>query len=480
MKNKPRKRHPVKARRSARSSAPKRRRWALWVAAALLLLVVAALALWYDRPSATRRPTAPAVASAPPKLHIDEFLASLSGRTAGDVPELKAEEMALAEAAVADFPRQASPLSVLAAVQQSHGDVQRAETLWQEALRIDPSQSGLYEQLGLAAQEQDQLDRATAYWQEGLRRNPRAANLRWHLANISVQQGQLAGTVQLLHEECTLTPDAARNYFLLGQIHLKQRAYEEARACYVKALELQPEYFNAYYGLGKVYTRLKELEKARASMEAYETLKAQRHASKEQRIILDELPPVRTRAASLYRRVAAFYDPRAHATRIEQLLKRAIFLDPENALNWERLATLHYQQSRIETALAHFQKARTLDPNNPLYYFNIGMLYGVMRQPSHAEASLKQAVERFPHYGLAHAELAQFYLRYRTNPAQAQSLAGKAVALQPSAAHHYLLARACEANGNHDAAVTAIEQALQMEPDNKRYRAFYAHLQSKR
>jgi superkiller protein 3 len=420
------------------------------------------------------------VAPAAPNLHIDAFLTTLPARAVSNVTQIKAEEKAVAKALVADFPGQALPLSVMAAVHKSHGDVQRAEMLWKEALQIDPSESDFYEQLGLVAQEQDQLDRAIAYWQEGLKINPHAPSLRWRLAYVRVQQGQLDGTVQLLQEECRLTPDAARNYFLLGQVLLKQKAYQKAKACYEKALELQPSYANAHYGLGKVYTRLKQREKARASMEAYQMLKARQDASEEQRIILDELPPARIRAAGLYRRVAALYDSREHAPRIEQLLKRAIVLDPQGALNWERLATFHYQQDRFQPALASFLKAKELDPNNPLYYFNIGMLYGAMGQLSRAETSLKEAVDRFPQYGLAYAELARFYLYHRTNLAQAQSLAGKAIALQPSAAHYDLLARACEANGDRNAAVAAAEQALAMEPNNKRYRAFYAHLQSKR
>jgi tetratricopeptide (TPR) repeat protein len=393
--------------------------------------------------------------------------------------QIKAEEQALAEALVADFPGQALPLSVMAAVHKSHGDVQRAETLWKEALRIDSSQSDFYEQLGLVAQEQDELDRAVAYWQEGLKRNPRAPNLRWRLAYVQVQQGQLDGTVRLLQEECTLTPDAARNYFLLGQIHLKQNAYQKAKACYEKALELQPSYVNAHYGLGKVYTRLKQREKAGASMKAYQMLKARQDTS-EERIILDEFPVARARAAGLYRRVAGFYDSREHGPSKEKLLRRAISLDPESALNWEKLATLHYQQNRFQTALEDFQRAGELDPKNPLYYLNIGMLYGATGQLSQAEVSFKEAVDRFPRYSLAYVELARFYLYHRTNLVQAQSLAGKAIALQPSAANYDLLARACEANGDRSAAVAAAEQALAMEPDNKRYRAFYAHLQSTR
>jgi tetratricopeptide (TPR) repeat protein len=182
----------------------------------------------------------------------------------------------------------------------------------------------------------------------------------------------------------------------------------------------------------------------------------------------------------LYRRVCDLYDVRRHTTIKERLLERAIVLDSASARNWEKLATYHYQQKRFKTALAHFQKAKALDPNNPLYYFNIGTLHGGLGQPRQAEAALKQAIERFPEYGMAYAELARFYLHHRTNLSQSRSLAQKAVALESSAGHYYTLARACEANNDLQNAAKAAQQAVTLRPDNERYRAFYAYLQSKR
>lgn len=472
------------ARRPTPAASPKKRKWGLWVAVAVLLVAAAIWAVKLGRSGRSRseEPSTIPLTSALPsdKPHMNAFLASLPNRLAQSVTDVKAEEKALAEAALADFSGQALPLSLLAAVYQSHGDIQQAEMLWKKALTIDPSQSRIYERLGQLAQEQDLLEQAVTHWEKGLRENPRAPNLRWHLANARVQQGRLDGTVELLEAECALTPNAARNYFLLGQVHLKQKAYEQAKTCYEKALELQPDYFNAHYGLGKVYMRLKQREKAGASMDAYKELKASHDASDEQRIVLDELPRVRARAAGLYRRVLDFYDLGKYPAIRERLLKRAIFLDPGNARTWEKLATDQYQLKRFQTALRYFQKARDLDPNNPIYYFNIGMLHGGMGQSDRAEASLKQAIDRFPRYGLAYAELARFYLQFRTKLAESRSLAEQAVALEPSAAHYFILARACQANGDRSQAADAAKKALTLEPDNERYRAFYVHLQSER
>jgi len=333
--------------------------------------------------------------------------------------------------------------------------------------------------MGLMAQESDQLDQAITYWQQGLQANPQAPNLRWHLADALMLQGRLEGTVELLETECTLTPKAARNYFLLGQVHLKQNAYEQARTCYEKALELQPDYFNAYYGLGKVHTRLKQPDKARECMQAFMKIKAAHEGSDDQRIVLDEAPAARMRAARFYRQAYGFYGSREQGAVGQRLLERTIVLDPNDPRNYEKLAALHYQHRRFQAALTLFERARRLDPNNPLFYLNIGTLHNYMKRPDQAEATLKEAIDRFPEHALVYAELARFYLRIHSNLPTSKSLAQRAVTLEPSAANYFVLGRACEANGDISGAAQAIEQALALEPNDPRYKDFHAYIRSK-
>jgi len=411
--------------------------------------------------------------------HIESFLASLPDRPTDDVLDIKAEELALAEAVVSDYPDRVESLCLLASVHQGHGNVPQAEEHWRQALRIDPSRPQIHEELGLMAQGQDRLDQAIAYWRQGIEADPHAPNLRWHLANALVLQGDLEGTVQLLETECTLTPRAARNYFLLGQIHLKQDAFEHARACYEKTLELQPDYINAYYSLGRVYARLKQPDQASACMQKFRDLKTAQEADGE-RIALNEAPFARLRAAGFYRQAYRLYGSEKQDVLGRRLLERAIRLDPNDPRNWEMLASCHYQHNRFQEALAGFEKARELDPNNPLFYINIAALHHGMKRPDRAESLLKEAVGRFQENALVHAELARFYLHTRTNLPASQLLAQRAAALDPSAAHLFVLGRACAANGNLDGAAKAIEHAIALDPNNPQYKDFHAYVRSRK
>jgi tetratricopeptide (TPR) repeat protein len=55
-------------------------------------------------------------------------------------------------------------------------------------------------------------------------------------------------------------------------------------------------------------------------------------------------------------------------------LQHALELAPEDAALWSYLGITDYKLNRSEAA-ADFEKARALDPRNPLNYFNLGMLY---------------------------------------------------------------------------------------------------------
>ena len=479
MKKKSQQRRSVKRKPVSRKRPARPYRWLVWPATAIVVLAAVAVG-WRHLVSSPRQTPISTVDTTPaPKSKIEALLASLPERPLDAVSDIKAEELALAEAVVADAPHQADALCLLATVFKGHGDIQQAETLWKKALTIDPARSQTYEDLGLAAQAQDRLDDAVTFWRRGLEANPQSPSLRWHIANAQLLQGQLEGTIELLETECRLTPGAARNYFLLGQIHLKKDEYDRARTCYEKALELQPDYPNAYYGLGKVYMRLGQREKATACMDSYRDSKAQLNASDEQRIVLDELPSVRSRAAAFYRQSQGFYSGPTQAGISERLLRRAVTLDPNDVRTWEKLAAHHYQQHQFQRALTCFEKARDIDPNNPLFHINIATLYTWLKQPRRTEAYLKETIARFPNHALARAELARFYLHVRANLDQALVLAEKAVALGPTAANYFTLARACEAQGDLTKATEAIRKAMTLAPNDERYQGFYAHIRSR-
>jgi protein O-GlcNAc transferase len=294
-----------------------------------------------------------------------------------------------------------------------------------------------------------------------------------------IESLQHEGITQILDAEKAMASSDARFPYLLGQIYLKQRAYKEAEPAYLRAIELRPEYYSAYYGLGMAYSRLKQSAQARTAMSHFRSLKTEAEASPEQQIMMNELSHARKRIVALYIQAYNLYDPHNEGAAGVRLIRRALALDAEDAHTWEKLGGHFYVTGRQNQALKSFQNAVSLDPNNPLPRLNIGKLYAQMNQMERAEAALQKAVVRFPTSGLVHAELAHLYLRSQTHYGEALALIKKAVALDPTANHYFLLTWAYDVRGDPKSAIKAIQKAMTLEPKNSRYRSTYERIRAK-
>jgi Flp pilus assembly protein TadD len=111
-----------------------------------------------------------------------------------------------------------------------------------------------------------------------------------------------------------------------------------------------------------------------------------------------------------------------------------------------------------------------IEPRNPVYWSSLGVLNAQLDRREAAERAFRKAIEVAPGHAQAHAALAQFYLRTGRSPAEARRFAETVVRLAPTAPNYALLAAACQAAGELEAARKAVGEALRLEPDNPQYR----------
>jgi superkiller protein 3 len=393
--------------------------------------------------------------------------------------QIKAEELKLAQHLVATFPQEDDALNLLGDVLYQHGDIRQAVAVWQQALARDPHRIILYQKLGMAAKEQGDPNGAIAHWRQALEVDPNSPNLRWDLAEICLDQGRHREAAALLEQECRITPGAVRNYFLLGQTYLQLEAYPQAIENYRQALEIDPSYYNAYYGLGNAYLRTQEREKAQAAMQRFQELKQQHDALPDKQVRIDEVPDARRRMAQHYVQAYHFYRKARQAQAGVVLLQRAIALDPDNAMNLERLGVHYYTLRQLPEALRSYERARTVDPNNPRHVLNCGKILAAQNQFSRAEAMYALAISRFPTQSQGYTELAELYLRAQRNGPRAWELVHQALRLETSARNYFLLAWAQDNRGDVPSALAAIDQAVALAPQNRNYQGLRDNLRQK-
>ena len=405
-------------------------------------------------------------------VQADEIESVLSHK-AETVAEIQAEELRLAEHVAKTFPNHEAALLLLGNVYRQHGNVAKSVSLYRQALAVNAQQPELYERLGQASHDKGQLDQALAYWQQGIDVDPNSPNLHRLMAETCMEQGKHEQALDLLIQACAVTPDTARHHYLLGQVYLQLKDYEQAKAQYARAIELAPIHYNTYFGLANAHMRSNERDKAIEYMNTYKALKQQYDESRDRNIHANEITTVRQRAAGFYLQAYNIYKKAGHAGKAENFIQRACDLDRDNALYLEILATHYYLDNRVLSALNTYKKALTIDPNQPLLFVNIGKLSAELGQYAQAQKVFETTVKHFPNYALAHAEFARLYLRAQKSPARALTLAHRAVELDPTAPNYMLLSWAHNAAGDSQAALTAIEKAVALDPGNEKYRGIY-------
>jgi tetratricopeptide (TPR) repeat protein len=291
--------------------------------------------------------------------------------------------------------------------------------------------------------------------------------------------GQYDEAIRQLQEEIRISPRAPTAHFLLGQAYLKQKAYEKAQAHYEKALELSPKYANACYGLARVFMGLKQPEKAKEYQAKFRSFRAEgnQDAYDDREMgTVDYLASARASVAQALLDAEKLYRGRKDFSRSEVLLQRAVVVDPNKPECFERLGLLYYMTNRPAEAVRQFELMSEIQPNNPRCYLNIGNISNRLGRFGQAERAYKKVTVVAPQESVGYRKLSQLYLNKNMKLTEARTLAQKAVELEVSAENLFVLAWACDVNGDRAEAAKAIERAIRLDPKNLKYRQVYERI----
>jgi Flp pilus assembly protein TadD len=230
--------------------------------------------------------------------------------------------------------------------------------------------------------------------------------------------------------------------------------------------------------------RLKQPDKAQKYIAIFKKLKSEeldeQQMSRNPDVIgVAGLTALRRGIAKTYLEAERIYRMSGDAKRVEELLIRASQLEPTNTKCMERLASLYRSTNRVPAALSQFEKMRSIQPNNPFCYLNIGILSTQLNRFGDAEKAFLKAIELAPKRSVGYRYLARLYLRANSRLAEAKKLAEKATVLETTAENYFILSWACDMNGDSASALAAIEKAMRLEPNNLRYRNAYERLKGR-
>jgi MSHA biogenesis protein MshN len=164
-------------------------------------------------------------------------------------------------------PRQAAAKLVADAQQlERQGRQEEARTLLLRALAAHPAELTARHMLVQGHLDAGQLDDAQALLSEGLRLHPDQPALTQTLARLKVEKGDVAGAIQLLETARGPAADDAATHALLGALLLRVQRYDESARHYLSALRADPGNSSWLVGAG---VALEAIGKTADAAEAY-------------------------------------------------------------------------------------------------------------------------------------------------------------------------------------------------------------------
>ena len=294
----------------------------------------------------------------------------------------------------------------------------KARSLYEEALRIDPSFTAARGSLGILNVEF--FDRAkgvellsqSVKAVDGLTDNERVSVLGFYAMAVEHDLEKAANQYRAF---LAVHPDAAAAHNNLGRIYMQMRRWNEAITELQEAIRLDPDLFLAYFSLSSIY--LYEVADLDAAVQT-----AQRQLARD------------PRSARAYAQLGAAYAGKNDLRQAESALRKALELDrdPRYTIDWYRLGHVLRLQGRYDEARRTYLQILELDPKEISADYEAGAVSQLMGDKETAQQYLRTVVTESerrlktnPRDGERQLELASAYARLG-NIARAEEIARQA------------------------------------------------------
>lgn len=242
-------------------------------------------------------------------------------------------------------------------------NVDRAITLFQQAIRQDPNHALAHAALGEAYYRKFRITKEPQ-WIEQARRS----------STVAVQ----------------LDRELAALYVTRGMINSGTGSYEQAVEDFQRALRLNPFSVAAHRGLAGAYELMGRLEEAEATFRQAIQMQPKDWAG--------------------YQMLGAFYIRTAAYEKAEQCYRRITELTPDNYGGFRTLGAVYYYLGRYDEAIAMYEHSLKLRPIG-VTYSNLAAIYYLRGRYEEAARTYQKAVQMQPKSRAAWGNLGDAYLR---------------------------------------------------------------------
>lgn len=365
-------------------------------------------------------------------------------------------------------PGSATAWTILAALHRRYGDGEGAAALCERALEIDPRCADAHRHLGEAAFDAGALEEAERRYRQALASDPAGLEVAGQLADTLIRRADFTAAAELLEAFLSAHPRTADAWCMLGKARGRQGDAAASRAAYEKALEIDPASREAHQGMGRLLQSLGDDEAARPHLREVVRLDDETAKRHRERVAAGgDVEGSRVWMAKVHHDVGVLHSRRGDAARAERAWLASLDLDPSSAEARALLVALYAKTGRIEEALGLARARCERTPDDPAAWLDLSQGLVACGRTRAAEEALGKLLALEPDHAAGLALLARTVAD--RDPAAALDAARRAVEIEETAPHLYVLADMLLRTGMRDGAIDALEKAVRLAPGETRY-----------
>lgn len=276
-------------------------------------------------------------------------------------------------------------LRSLGALYLRHEVNDKAAVALQRLVSESPGDANAHADLGAALAGLLDYGRAQTEFQEALKIDSKHPGALLGLANTLIKSSQADQAIPLLNRAIQVRPSAYEPYFLRGTALNAMQQPASALEDFTQALKLGGEDPDILYQLSRAYRALGREAESRNALTRFSAARRKTQAGDESR-----------REASRLLAEAAPLVNKGDLAAAIRLVRRASELDPRNPSVLFRLAGLLYDTRSFDEAQTTIRRALDLAPSEWMYHYLNGLIDAGSGRLEAAQASLETAARLHP------------------------------------------------------------------------------------
>ncbi len=317
----------------------------------------------------------------------------------------------LAGTAIAATPQASNPYIWRGIAEGSRNDLDKAETDFREAIKLDPTNSTAYLELAQLRLAQKKEAEAKPVLEQALQYNPNSERALHLLAAALMYEKQPAKALSRVQEQITKAPQNSGMYDLLSDLQMATGDKAGALSSAEKAMQLNPNDSNAIIAFSRAQVTNGDTPAAVASWQKWVAAHPNDAQAYTIMASLQESQGNRDQAMDSYKKALSIQPEQPVAANnlaylmvetgqnldvalsLAQIARRALPNAPNTA---DTLAWIYYQKGNYASGRDLLEDAVKIDPNNASIHYHLGMIYTKLSNNSDAVIQLKKAAALAP------------------------------------------------------------------------------------